>query len=250
VIKWKVPETPAVFATKIYSESFAGAGESSVVSLANALIPNPVTGLSRLCTEISPLFIEDTTGTNRYGDNSTTYAAGGFGQYWWPSNCSGFFYPSLTLSGRFTGPVAMFHSVEVLKKTMTQSITIDTNQISNSKKVLALFIEALNPNSTPIINYAGEDVQVELYSYHPNQVPQLSFYKPIMTFNIRGAQSTSSNPLARYWHILNFVYNETTGTYEPQLVREPLSPDTIHQNGSIETSFQEILDNVEIEEML
>lgn len=84
--------------------------------------------------------------------------------------------------------------------THVQAFTFDTKGISANQVDTAFVVQSLNG---PIAQYINSDVQVEIYTYHANQNSKYSIYKPTQTFTIKQSEGTSSNALAKYWHVFN-----------------------------------------------
>ncbi|MBU1895941.1 IPT/TIG domain-containing protein [Patescibacteria group bacterium] len=178
------------FSTMAYSEAFAGEGEQSIVGYTRGLTPIEIGSrgervkYERICADIK----QRITGNNGY---------------WWPDDlkCKGFF-------DSFDSKVFV-HDMVNLNEIFVHSLTIDTNQISGEYKPIAIFVEAISASSSrPIYEFRNSDLVLEVYTYHPDQVPKYSIYKPDpdYVYEIKDAAGTSSNPLAKYWHVFNLEY--------------------------------------------
>lgn len=94
------------------------------------------------------------------------------------------------------------------KKTFVQSFTIDTQQTNSLH--YAFLVQSIN--GAPMAMQTGANITVEVYEARSNQVPEYSIYKPVKTFSIKTAKGTSTNSLAKYWHVFN-LSRTTTGGY-------------------------------------
>lgn len=148
-------------------------------------------------------------------------------QYWWPtgvgkSSCT-------PVSGVY------MHQATGLDKTFVQAMTINTAQLgsSASHKAVAFYVKGLQQT---IANAATRNITVEVYNYHDGQSSLYSVFKPNpnYAFTIKGASGSSANPLAQYWHVFNFVYQN--GEYQIK----PLT----NGNGSIETDLCRVKANM------
>ena len=85
------------------------------------------------------------------------------------------------------------------------------------KAPYSIFAEAQGPSGgMPIGAFINGHLQVEIYEYHnlddvPGSSPD-TIYKPDMVFNLSLAQR-SSNPDARYWHILDLFRQDSDSDY-------------------------------------
>jgi len=94
--------------------------------------------------------------------------------------------------------------------TSVQAVTISTSLDSLSP--LGFYVTS--PNG-PINQLKDYELWVDIYTYHPGQIPDLSIYKPTSSFSIQNA-IPSTNPTARYWHVFNLVITGTPGAQYPQ----------------------------------
>ena len=125
------------------------------------------------------------------------------------------------------------HDLVNLEKTYAQAMTIAAPPTGSAHPPFAFFVEAVGEY---ISNYSSSpDVEVEIYTYHPGQIPDLSVYKPTQVFKINAAlKSTSAS--AQYWHVFNLVYKD--GKYEIALIQPTL------KNGAIKTGWCEIQNDI------
>ena len=128
--------------------------------------------------------------------------------------------------------------------THIQSFTIDTTAAADDKPY-AFFVQALD---SLIVNYVDSNLTVEVYGYHPNQAPLHSIYLPAETFAIKSAQDTSTSPAVKYWHVFNLI--KEGGEYKLERIEKKsteqgqVTPDGTFANGTLETYFCQILDNI------
>jgi len=146
-------------------------------------------------------------------------------KYWKP-DCS----PATSIDSQ---SVVWVHDWVNLKKTYAQTMTINATGTETDHPAFAFFVEAVGEY---ISNYSSSpDVEVEIYTYHPGQIPDLSVYKPTQVFKINAAlKSTSAS--AQYWHVFNLVYKD--GKYEIALIQPTL------KNGAIKTGWCEIQNDI------
>ena len=161
--------------------------------------------------------------------------------YWWPWNSNGYCsFPKQ--DGIFVHPKIS------TEDTFIQSFTIDTNNLdSNSTdKPLAFFVSSYSGG--PIANFKYDKVTVEVYTYHEDQIPLYSVYKPTYTYEIKGAANTSDSPIAKYWHVFNIMkVSQNSNDYAIvdiptyNIVNGEKKLTGFYDNGSIENSFTEVL---------
>lgn len=121
--------------------------------------------------------------------------------YWWPTNTG------KSTCDPVTGVYA--HQSTGVDKTFVQAFTINTAELgtANSHQAVAFYVKGLQ---STIANAATKNVTVEIYDYHNGQSSLYSVFKPNagLTYTIKGAGGSSTNPLAQYWHVFNFVYQD------------------------------------------
>ncbi|MBI4993129.1 MAG: hypothetical protein HZC26_03285 [Candidatus Magasanikbacteria bacterium] len=126
--------------------------------------------------------------------------------YWMPTNCqqAGFTFG--------TGQSVFVHDSVNLEKTYAQAMTIGAQTFvvnGDSHPPFAFFVEAVGDYINSFTS--SPDVSVEVYTYHPGQIPDLSVYKPTQVFKINAA-TKSTNASSQYWHVFNLEYKN--GKYE------------------------------------
>lgn len=140
------------------------------------------------------------------------------------------------------------HDMGSLNTTYAQAMTIGP-YTDGRKTSYAFFVES--PGGF-IGSYRGQDVKVDVYDGNENRgsaasaVAEYAIYKPTHTFSIKQAAGTT-NATARYWHVFNLVYNETSGLWEIKFVKDDVAANPNNPelpNGIIETGFQDVKCNV------
>ncbi|MBI4427127.1 MAG: hypothetical protein HY569_01420 [Candidatus Magasanikbacteria bacterium] len=127
--------------------------------------------------------------------------------YWNSLNCFYFLSSSSAKS-------VLVHDSVNLEKTYAQAMTIGAQMFAvagDPHPPFAFFVEAVGDYINSFTS--SPDVSVEVYTYHPGQIPDLSVYKPTQIFKINAA-TKSTNASSQYWHVFNLIYNDVTNKYE------------------------------------
>jgi cysteine-rich repeat protein len=134
-----------------------------------------------------------------------------------------------------------FHPIGGLRRNFVQATTVKLlDNVGVGARRYAFYVGAVSNDSIPIAQFADSELKVEIYKHHDGQINQYSLYEPDQTFYIK--QSTkSANNFAGYWHVFNFTVNDE-GDPIVELMTDELG--TIHDNGSIESCFTNILCNL------
>ncbi|MBD3310882.1 MAG: hypothetical protein GF349_00060 [Candidatus Magasanikbacteria bacterium] len=213
VVRWtdKEDDRNVIFNGVLYSQIFDKNAED--LEERKALIKNLSEAISDTTNPADPWYcdqMEQTTYKEEAEYNSTEF---NHGRYFWPTACNP--YTVIRPSDDFTrdqSRLLFVHPVQSLDKTFIQAMTIDTNgwyylnRTFEVRPPIAFFVEAIGSlGEVPISNFTNSNLTVDIYTFHEGQVPAHSVYKPITSFSIKSAQS-SSNPTARYWHVFNLEW--------------------------------------------
>ncbi len=115
----------------------------------------------------------------------------------------------------------------------TQSFTIDASQSVGSYR---FFVDSL---TGPIGLNTNTELTVEVYEHRKGQDDEYSILKPAKVFSLAAAADTSSNKLAKYWHVFNIVNDGKS--YQVESVQDEQG--AVQPNGSIETNFDTLKKN-------
>jgi cysteine-rich repeat protein len=165
VVRWSDKEGNVGFMGNVYNLSLND----------NGPFINQISAGTDLCTQ---MIKDDTTG------------------YWGSDDC-------ISSASDLTGALVRAHDSVNLEKTYAQAMTVKAVGNGNNHLPFAFFVEAVGD---PIYNYASSpNVSVEVYTYHKDQIPDLSVYAPTSIFKINEAEN-STNASAYYWHVFNLEY--------------------------------------------
>lgn len=218
VLRWTDEENKkgGIFSGGLYSSRLAkfSGGDPTKALIRYADAKSAVNPLQKLCK-----FMVKTDKTVQTDEGSVSE------EYWMPAPLNG--------SG-CTGTNGVFvHEIAGAAKTFIQSFTIDPSIIVTAQPhSYGFFVEAVDD---VLGSYTNSNLQVDVYSYHEGQVPLYSLYQPDYSFNIKDAADSSSNSLAPYWHVFNFLVSPSAdGTYSYGI--EPVE--------TIETDICQIKENM------
>jgi len=123
-------------------------------------------------------------------------------KYWWP--------PSYNIYSPRGAEIAVHDKTSPPDNSkVIQSMTInnleDAEHTDGTKlqvgEQVAFYVNALG---RPIQSFQDSNLEVNIYTYHQNQDPLHSIYKPTYKFKI-SSSTHSGNPLAPYWHAFNIM---------------------------------------------
>ncbi|MFA7314532.1 MAG: IPT/TIG domain-containing protein [Candidatus Magasanikbacteria bacterium] len=113
-------------------------------------------------------------------------------------------YPNVAFNGfayRDNLLRASFHPLINTDYSGTQAITFNsTNSTNFTSSTLGFYVSS--PSGQMDFLKDSNDVWVEVYHYHNNQVPVFSIYKPDFVFKLSNAKPSESGS-ANYWHVFN-----------------------------------------------
>ncbi len=230
IIKWNdqpLENDTKYIVANLYSDEFPNSGEASIKSFVEAA-ENP----GEICNKIEKgLWPDNFIGGEYWNPRSTDTGTCGSGK------------------GIYMHPVRLrqnYPQGEQRYDMSIQSVTFDTNQLATNKTV-AFFVSS--HAGKPIAQYADSDSNVEvlIYEYHEGQDSLLSVYQPVHQFKLKAAQESSTNPGAKYWHVFNFVNKSGKFVVENVQKKDNITGellDSYWSNGSIETNFCEIINNL------
>ena len=239
VVRWSGAEDAqnVKFSGILYSDDFAGTGNDSSIGYTQAETDNQLCNRMKIGLPGAGIFY------GHWVPESLPSPDPGWPE---PYKCRAYAETAGNLK-----PSIFVHAFGSLTDTFAHSITLGVRRnaggVLQVGSPIAFFVEAISIDPTKrMFNYATADTQVavDVYSYHEGQVPLYSLYMPTSIFKLAPARHTSTNKLAKYWHVLNLVKN-AEGRYEIQPIREPTNPDIVYENGTLETSFDEILANIQ-----
>ncbi len=220
VVKWtdKEAQSNVLFSGIVQSNALNPSKTlDGVVSYMDAkAVPND----GRICDQISLKSLAELpiNGT-RSSLYKTTFVD--FNKYWWPTkdiNCA-----SDNVKRIYVHPEGKTQRI------YTQSFTIDTyGEVGNNYSFVVQAVGG-SVEGAPIATFQNSDLEVEVYTYHSGQVPQVSVFKPTYTFKIKNS-TKSSNPVAKYWSVFNLKFAPNINTGDFQVI-------PIDTNGSIETDW-------------
>jgi hypothetical protein len=237
VVKWKKdPSITFKIFGNVYKQGI-GFATSTVSGAATSSFAGYVGALSKfgttaICTGI-------TTNTDKY---------------WVPTGCN----PLLQIGGSGSDEtrVEVHEDIEGNEYAIS-SLTIEmgkTDADVNNENI-AFFVEAITNSTTPrpIAQFTDTkyEVEVNVYSHRNGNYNNLSsFFAPYRIYKLNLAKDTSSNPMARYWHVFNLI-SDTNGTYNVRYIYEG-GYTSIHnnhyeyrrENGTIETGWQQVRCNI------
>ena len=138
------------------------------------------------------------------------------------------------------GNNVFMHEITNSQKTYVQATTLNGRAPRNSQDY-AFFVSAVSNGAEDTMNgFEGHNVTVEVYKYRPNQIPDLSIYKPVQVFHLDRARPSNNRALAKYWHVFNISVNQANG-----LNSNSISLVDQQTNGVIATDFVDVECNVD-----
>ena len=226
VVRWGDAERDFSFSGMVYHESYAGAGQGSVVGYTRAFTDTQANRGLKICYDMSE---QADPGTGGPSPN-----------YWWPTGCDPYY------------GTAFVHPLRGLTHTFTHALTLRTNRQDPVTPILgtnpfAFFVDAIG---VPMYDFQDSPtLKVEVYEARYgnfivggrllDQNSLFSIFLPSHTYEIDLAER-SSHQEAEYWHVFNIV-RETAGNPNGPYVIQPVGASG---HGTIESDFQGILDTL------
>lgn len=231
VLKWTNEEQAkgASFNTYVYNDSFLGTGQDPVdwdTSAQSYLTyqQKNQNGVDFLCTWYDK---------NNWADGTSVYLK--------PTAQGNHF--CLSTKNLY------FNDIVHTAKVYVQSVSIDTRNNPDGTPY-AFFVSSLDQPS--ITKYMNSKLEVWVYGYHAGQVPLYSIYTPDQIFKFASTteDNTGVNLSAQYWHAFSLVKQDSDYVVKPINKIDPTKPVGqkkigVYANGSIETDFSRILDNLD-----
>jgi len=116
--------------------------------------------------------------------------------YWYPTGCNPYTASSTNMFVHEIGGTDDFSK-------NVQSMTIENLDLmlEEDGEQAAFYVKPIGSSIQP---FQDGNLKVSIYTYHENQEPLHSIYKPTYQFEIKEA-TTSQNPRAPYWHAFNIM---------------------------------------------
>ncbi len=128
--------------------------------------------------------------------------------------------------------------------TQFQAWTLHYNLSGSNNTTYAFLVQSIDGN--PIAAYKNKDVVVEVYEHRTGQTAD-SVYPPTKVFRLKNVAGTSSNSLAKFWHVFT-IKKGASGNYSIETLNNVLVgakqvPAGLY-DGSIETNLCWVKENV------